>query len=161
MQSHHNSGGFTLVELSIAIVATAIIMLTAGAILQSVVRAIHQQAAMASLQGEMRVVASTLMGLAREAHSADVAFPTVGTTGIVFTVGTNSVFRANNLWAADAAGPNLVYARGAGAANRMLLSKGWITGFSVSRSTNSASFSVKMDNTNDSIDFSCSAVFRN
>ncbi|MEI6166326.1 MAG: prepilin-type N-terminal cleavage/methylation domain-containing protein [bacterium] len=161
MQLHHISEGFTLVELSIAIVATAIIMLTAGTMLQSMVRAIQQQSEMANLQGEMRVVAPTLMELAREARSADVTAPTMGTTGVVFTVGTSSIYRANNSWSADAAGPNLVYARGAGTGNRMLLSKGWITAFSVSRSTNSATFKIEMNNTNDSIDFSCVAFFRN
>jgi prepilin-type N-terminal cleavage/methylation domain-containing protein len=161
MQPHNYSEGFTLVELSIAIVATAIVMLTAGMMLQSMVRAIQRQAEMANLQGDMRVVAPTLMELAREARSVDVTSPMIGATGVVFTVGTNSIYRANISWVADAAGPNLVYARGAGAGNRMLLSKGWIKTFSVSRSTNSTSFEIEMNNTNDSIEFSCDAFSRN
>lgn len=161
MQPHNYSEGFTLVELCIAIVATAIVMLTAGMMLQSMVRAIQRQSEMANLQGEMRVVAPTLMGLVREARNADVTAPTMGTTGVVFTVGSNSIYRANNSWSADAAGPNLVYARGAGTGNRMMLSKGLIGTFLVSRSTNSASFKIEMNNMNDSLDFSCDAFFRN
>ena len=161
MQPHDYSKGFTLVELSIAIVATAIIMLTAGIMLQSMLRAIQRQAQMANLQGDMRVVVPTLLELAREARSGDVTAPAMGTTGVVFTVGTNSIYRANNSWVADAAGPNLVFARGVGIANRMVLSQGWIKNFSVNRSTNSASFKIEINNTNDSIDISCDAYFRN
>lgn len=161
MKGSGNRVGFTIVELTMAIVATAILALTAGVALQSVYRAIQRQSAMATLQGNMRVAVPVVCNLAREARNADVSAPAVGSTGTVFRVGSNAIYRANSSLLADAVGNNLVYERGSAAGNKMVLSSGWVTAFSVVRATNSISFVLELNNTNDSLRVGGNAYFRN
>jgi len=159
---HGENTGFTLVELLVAMSLMAIIVLTAGVMLQSYQRAIMQQTAVQSLQDEMRVALPCLYEMARE-RSVDEAIngaivPALGTTGTAFTVGTTNIFRANASLVADAAGKNLVYARGS---NVMVLSKGWVQTFSVICSTNSISFTLVLNNTNDTMSVNGKVYFRN
>jgi hypothetical protein len=156
--------GFTLVELSVSILATAILVLTAGAILHFTIRAIQRQMAMADMQGDIRVAVPTLYQLAREAHKVDVTAPVAGSTGTVFTVSSNSIYRANGSvgsLVANASGTNLVYERGAG--NKLVLSKGLVSAFSIRNATNYMIFSLTLTNTSmrDSMQVDGSIFFRN
>ena len=159
MNPRDNRTGFTLVELIIAIVATAILALTVGIMLQSMIRSIKRQSTMAELQSDMRVAIPALYELAREAHHVDV-LPIDGATSTVFQVGTNSIYRAND-WVANALGTNLVYQRGASGGNKMVLCKGWVNTFRVINATNSVIFTLALDNTNDAMQVDGKAFFRN
>jgi prepilin-type N-terminal cleavage/methylation domain-containing protein len=169
MKRLHKDSGFTILELSIAIAATAILVVTAGIMLQYTARAIKQQSAMANLQRDMRVALPVIYRLSRVASSKGVTVPSsIGVTGTVFTVtnssaGFLSLYRANSSLVSDAGGTNLVYERGVG--NKIVLSSGWVKTFFVSRKTNSISFKLELDNTvdntNDAINVNGDVCFRN
>jgi prepilin-type N-terminal cleavage/methylation domain-containing protein len=158
MNRRGENAGFTLVELMVATMLTGIIVLTAGVVLKSTQSALVQQTAVANLQDDMRVALPALYELARERGSGDVTVPAVGATGTAFTVGTTNIYRGNDTLAADAAGKNLVYARGT---DKMVLSKGWVQTFSVIRVTNAISFTLVLYNTNDTMSVSGKVYFRN
>lgn len=162
MKRRNTYTGFTMIELTVAIGLTAIIVLTAGIVLQSSQRAITRQTAMAGLQSDMRVALPALYELAREGSSADVTAPALNTTGTVFTVGTNSIYRANSSLTADSSGKSLAFARGTGGNSKMALSSGWLANFSAIRTTNAISFTLVLNNTNDTMSVSNAKVyFRN
>jgi type II secretory pathway pseudopilin PulG len=164
MNRHEKKEGFTILELSIAIMVTVILTMTAGVILTTTYKAINRQADMDDLQGDLRVALPSLYKLARSANNVGATVPVLGATSWIFTV-TNSIpnylsiYRANNLLVADSAGKNLVYERGAG--NKMIISSNRVAIFLVSRFTNSISFNLALTNKNDSIQVTNNVSFRN
>jgi Tfp pilus assembly protein PilW len=157
--------GFTILELSIAIVVTVILTLTAGVILTSTYKAIKRQADMDSLQGDLRVALPSLYRLARSASNIGVTQPPQpGQSNTVFTVTNSSpnylsIYRANNSLVANPAGKHLVYERGAG--NKMIISSNAVAIFSVYRGTNSISINLSLTNANDALQVTNTVFFRN
>jgi prepilin-type N-terminal cleavage/methylation domain-containing protein len=156
MNQLNKRSGFTLVELIIAVTATAILVLTAGIMLQTTSRAIKRQSDMANLQRDMRVAVPVICRLARVANRTDV-YP----TGTVFTVTNSSpnylsIYRANASLVPSSSGNNLVYERGG---TKMVLSAGGVKTFFVSRATNSISFTLELTNASDSMLIASNSVF--
>lgn len=148
--------GFTLVELMVATMLTGILVLTAGVVLQSSQNVIKRQSALATMQGDLRVALPTLNELIRERSDEDVTVPALTappSTTNRFTVGTTNIYRANDAMTYVASGTNLVFARGS---SQMVLSKGLVNTFAVTRYTNSVLFVLVLSNVTDS-----SATVRN
>jgi len=164
MNRFEKRAGFTILEVSIAIMITVILTLTASVVLTSTYKAIKRQSDMDSIQGDLRVALPSLYKLARSASSIGATVPVLGASSWVFTV-TNSnpsylsIYRANNSLVADSAGKNLVYERGAG--NKMIISSNSVASFSVYRNTNSISFNLVLTNANDATQVTNKVSFRN
>lgn len=152
------TAGFTLVEMLVAISITSLLVLISGVTLISAQRAIKQQFARDDLQSDMRVALPRLYEIAREASFEEISSPSLMATGTVLSVGTNSIYRATSALVSNAAGSYLVYARGA---NKMALSSGWVKTFSVVHATNTISFTLELDNTNDSMRVDGKVYYRN
>lgn len=158
MKTHVHKDGFTLVELTMAIVTTALLALTVGAMLVYTSRGLQRQRRMEAYQANLRVSLPALYRMARECRSTDVTTPAPGATGPEFAVGTNRLFRANG-WTAVAGGTNLVYT---GDRGNIMLSPGWVRTFSVTRGTNRIDFVLEIGDAVDSICCTnCAAYFRN
>lgn len=162
MNAVTHSKGFTLIELTLAMVAGSVLAITAGALLVFLTRETTRSRQMTELQADMRVAVPTVYRLIRESSGGNVTAPLVSQTGTVFTVGTKSVFRANAALTASATGNSLVYdPNTARSGDELVLSRGWVTNFSCVRYTNSLWFSIGLDNGRTTMRVDGTAYYRN
>jgi Tfp pilus assembly protein PilV len=138
-------GGWSLVELLVAMLSGAVLALAVGAMLVFTVRAHQRHMALTDMQGDLRVAVPALAMAIREARDADVKEPAPFGTGARLTLGRRSFYRANNALAYDAAGSSLVYDPDTNVVNNtMVLSRGKVKTFQCIRGTNSITFSIAL-----------------
>lgn len=143
-----------------AMLAAAILALTAGLVLESASRSSRQQLQFRAMQEDARVAVTALNTLARSAQNSEVRSPSIGPSTTVFRVGASAIYRASSLLATNATGNSLVYEQGS-AANKVVLNKGWVKSFSVSNVMNGIAYTLLLDNSNETLRVDGRAYFRN